>query len=275
MAKYVQWSIDSDGDFTPVGKTTNEMPPGYYEIHTRMMGPPYFHRVKIADQQMVCIDGSKASASINNAKAFWERRDLFLKHGRTHKRGFLLYGSPGGGKSTTIREIVKNTIAIGGFGILFKSPGHFRWAYDVIRQMYPDAPVVAVMEDIDKNMSRHETDIIDMMDGLEKLDNVMFLATTNYLDRLPTRIRNRPSRFDRTYEIEFPGNVMRREFLNGLFDGDSFDDKWVTDTVGFSPAHLTELHTSVVLLGGDLDSAITAMKDMINIDKEHNDEDDN
>jgi SpoVK/Ycf46/Vps4 family AAA+-type ATPase len=56
-----------------------------------------------------------------------------------------------------------------------------------------------------------------MLDGT-RCTNVVFLATTNYLDRLPPRIRKRPGRFDRVVDVaEYP-EESRRAYFSGRID---------------------------------------------------------
>ena len=104
------------------------------------------------------------------------------------------------------------------------------------------------------------------MDGVKQIENVVYIATTNYPEKLQERITNRPSRFDRRYKVEMPSNEIRRSYIkNKLSDQDISNidiDRWVKETDNMSLSHLKELIISVVVMGKDFDEALNSLKEM-------------
>lgn len=80
--------------------------------------------------------------------------------------------------------------------------------------------------------------------------SILFLATTNYPERLDRRFIERPSRFDTIKHIEQPSPSSRREFLKAKEPSLSPTelDEWVELSAGFSIAHLKELVIAVKCL---------------------------
>lgn len=47
---------------------------------------------------------------MEDIKLFWNREEMFKRYGYTHKRGILLYGQPGNGKSYLIQVLSRHLI---------------------------------------------------------------------------------------------------------------------------------------------------------------------
>jgi SpoVK/Ycf46/Vps4 family AAA+-type ATPase len=119
---------------------------------------------------------------------------------------------------------------------------------------------------------------LNILDGVDQVDKVVFLATTNYPEVLGARILNRPSRFDKRFKIGHPNAESRKLYFKHLIGGEektkglNIDLKrWVTDTDGFSIAHLKELFVAVCILGDEYAKAIetlSSMKEQITSDDE-------
>ncbi|NJO18646.1 MAG: AAA family ATPase [Thioploca sp.] len=61
------------------------------------------------------------------------------------------------------------------------------------------------MEDLESILkSNNPSTVLNILDGVNSFDNIVFLATTNYPEELESRIKNRPSRFDRRFYIGPP-----------------------------------------------------------------------
>ena len=58
-----------------------------------------------------------------------------------------------------------------------------------------------------------EAMLLNLLDGKFQLDNVVFLATTNYAEDLAERVINRPSRFDVVYEVGLPDKMVRECYI--------------------------------------------------------------
>jgi SpoVK/Ycf46/Vps4 family AAA+-type ATPase len=104
---------------------------------------------------------------------------------------------------------------------------------------------------------------------------VVFLATTNYPERLGPRIINRPSRFDKRFKIGHPKAAARKLYLEHVIGNGDVEKgraeakrlgvdlkQWVKDTAEMSLAHLKELFIAVLILKDPYEEAIETLKSM-------------
>jgi SpoVK/Ycf46/Vps4 family AAA+-type ATPase len=134
------------------------------------------------------------------------------------------------------------------------------------RKIQPKTPLVVLMEELDAILDEYgEIDTVDILDGAEVLENVVFLATTNYPERLTNRYVDRPTRFASVVKMALPSKKTRRLFFEQVFknDKDKFDlEQWVKDTDGMSIDHLNSLFNRVMLLGNTYEQAIAYLVNM-------------
>jgi SpoVK/Ycf46/Vps4 family AAA+-type ATPase len=107
------------------------------------------------------------------------------------------------------------------------------------------------------------------LDGVDKIEKIVFLATTNYPDKLGARVMNRPSRFDKRFKIGHPNDESRMLYFRHLIGDEEKAksmgvdlNKWVADTEEFSIAHLKELFVAVCILGDSYEDAIETLSNM-------------
>lgn len=270
---YKQWSSSDGTIFFPIGKTVKLLQPGVYEIGTCQQGL-YFEKIPVRTEGLIKFPDTKSESVVEEVQKFWDREEIFLKYGLTYKRGIILYGPPGSGKSCTVQLIMADVVERGGIVIEFNRPDLFIDGLRKLRKIQPGTPIVAVMEDIDSLLEIHnESEILNILDGVNEVHKVVFLATTNYPDKLGYRIINRPSRFDKRFRIGFPTAESRRVYFEHIIGKENINDlnidldKWVKDTDKFSIAHLKELFVAVVILDDKYEDAIktlSAMKEEVN-----------
>ena len=258
---YVQWTTDGK-IFFPAGETCSELTPGVYEIRISERGI-YFQKIPIKTEGLIRFPDSNSDLVINELEKFWEREDVFNKFGLLYKRGIMLYGPPGSGKSCTVRFVMENVIARGGIVVKFTEPELYIMGMRALREIQPSVPVVTTMEDIDSTLERFsESAVLNILDGVDQINKVIYLATTNYPDKLGARIINRPSRFDKRFKIGHPSAEGRRMYFEHIIkDRMKVNiDKWVEDTEGMSIAHLRELVVAVIIIGDKYEDAISTLK---------------
>ena len=264
---YKQWSSSDGHVFFPTGKTVRKLKPGVYEIDRCQQGL-FFEKIPVRTEGLLKFPDTKSESVVTEVQKFWDREEIFRKYELTYKRGIILYGPPGSGKSCTVQLIMYDVVERGGIVIEFHNPELFIDGLRKLRQIQPDTPVVAVMEDIDALLELYsESEILNILDGVNEVDKVVFLATTNYPDKLGHRIINRPSRFDKRFRIGFPTEASRRMYFEHLIGDDLEElgidlDKWVKDTDKFSIAHLKELFVAVVILEDKYKDAIKTLRTM-------------
>jgi len=269
LGNLCQWTTSDDNTFFPASTTRKTLPPGAYEICQSQSGL-YFEKVSVKITDLVRFPDANSDKVVAEIKLFWDSKVKFDKFKMPYKRGICLWGPPGSGKSCTLQFVIKDVIERNGVVIKFSHPEMFLRGYRTLREIQPETPVVVILEDIDSILEDwSESSVLNILDGaVDNLENVVFLATTNYPEKLGARVINRPSRFDRRFKIGFPNEECRRIYFNHLFREHKMEavkdqlDQWVEDTNDMSIAHLRELFVAVIILEYDYKEAIEILKTM-------------
>jgi len=275
VSKYQQWQVSSKGVYQAMGKiiTHDKLPSGYYSLQMDQKGNIYASARNFIYDDYIDLPIKEYKEILKDIDKFWSIKDKFKEYGFVFKRGILIHGKQGLGKSFLINGVIKDVIEKRE-GIVFslynyRDLGVFHEFFrDQFRHIEPERPVVVVIEDID-GLCRDksvETELINMLDGVEHSSNVVYLATTNNIDQLEERITNPPSRFDRRYHIQAPTKEVRKVFIEAKMKKDDLAkidvDEWVEKTEGFNLAHIKELIISVVLYENDLEYALGHLNNM-------------
>lgn len=164
-------------------------------------------------------------------------------------RGLLFIGPPGTGKTKTGRVLMNELDAT----FIWVSSKDFRHigplralalGFSLARSL---APAVLFLEDIDtwlRGEMEFVTDLIKTeMDGIKQNRGIITILTSNYPEKLPPALLDRPGRFHHIVNFELP-KADHREAMLKMWAGDIDEDllKEITEkTDGFSGAHLKEL----------------------------------
>ncbi len=262
---FTQWS-HHEGTFTPVGDTSGSIEPGYYNLTHDQSGHVYFEPVRSRVDTLLKFPDSASQAVVQNISDFWDREATFERYDLPFKRSILLYGPAGSGKTCTLELISRDVIARG--GIVIEWPGDVTLlinGYRALRDIQPNVPIVVLMEDFDEILKHTaESRMLNLLDGVERLDKIVFLATTNYPELLQERIINRPSRFDVRVLIGPPCAETRAIYLKSLLrEGDEIDiPRYVKDTHNLSLAHVKELFVATHILGVPYASVVQNLRAM-------------
>lgn len=268
-----QWSTGDGQTHFPMAYSVSKVPSGLYEILVEPNRGIFFQKVNYDTTTIINFPDTIFEDVVNSIGTFWEREEIYLKNGIKFKRGILLWGPPGSGKTSLIKLLIKDIIEREGVVFKFTRPEIFSDGLRIFREIEPNRPVVAIMEDLDSYFEQYnESSIINILDGVDSIEKVVFIATTNYPEKLGERVINRPSRFDRRYMIDTPSEPARLMYFEHLFsqspthNADEIDlDKWVADTDDMSIAHLKELFTGTIILGDEYDDVLDKLKQMIEI----------
>lgn len=257
-----QWEIWGSGKYFPTSDTTKNVPAGYYVIRNCNRGL-YMQRLPLDTDDLMALPGSIYDDVIKEVDNFWKLGDRFKKYGFLHRRGYLLYGPAGSGKSCLVKQICSNIITEGDIVLYCDSaPDVFTEGLRVMREVEPTRRIVCVFEDIDSHIDRFgEQEILSILDGENQVDQVLNIATTNYPEKLDKRIVSRPRRFDRVIKIKMPNEEARRiYFTNKLKINGGDEEKWVKLSEGFSFAAMAEMVISVKCLGNKLEATVEKLR---------------
>jgi len=270
---YSQWAIHPGGKYTPTMPTTKDIPSGFYEISLDSSIGVYLQNKHVTTDELYELPSDELVDIIDDIQKFWERADIYKRMNFVHKRGILLYGEPGCGKSGIIQLCTKHLIQnMGGIVINITNGDqidHYQNIVGPFREIEPERPLIVILEDIDSiagEGSWSTSMLLNLLDGIKQIDNVVYIATTNYPEKLEERITNRPSRFDRRYEIDLPSDEVRRAYILAKLGTEGIEEselqKWVNKTKGMSLAHLRELIISVSAMGNTFEDTINRLNGM-------------
>lgn len=175
---------------------------------------------------------------------------FFKSNHLPYKRGILLYGKPGNGKTTLVKSIARSISA----PVIYWQVTEYTNS-STIQEIFDKAchfaPVVLVIEDLDSIPEGVRSFFLNTLDGASSKEGIFLIGTTNYPEKIDPALINRAGRFDRAYEIHPPNAEMRREYLTKRnikqFLTDEQVEEVVIQTEGFSFAQLNELFTSVAI----------------------------
>jgi hypothetical protein len=202
---------------------------------------------------------------INDLTNFWGNIDRFREYNLTPKRGIILYGDPGCGKTSLIHLLVDELKKYNGLSIYFDNPFNWIELARLVRKVEKERPILCIIEDIDLVIEKFGEEVfLNFLDGLNSVDNVVYVATTNNLEKIPERIKDRPSRFDKKYKINKPNQEDRKLYFESVLTKEDKKlyniTKLVKDTNNYTMAHLKEVFISLYILKNGYDDTIKRLR---------------
>lgn len=181
---------------------------------------------------------------------FLASKDFYAENRIPWKRGILLYGKPGNGKTSIIRTIM----SMYNFKPVTIVPGandeSVREAFSYAEEQ---SPSLLYFEDLDSLLEKSVdiSSFLNLMDGISAKNGLLVIATANEVKKLKSNITDRPSRFDRKFEIPLPNQEMAYIYLKRWF-GNLITAKKCRELAKyaekyeFSYAYLKELYISAM-----------------------------
>ena len=254
------WSNLKNDEYAPAYVTVPKVPSGVYEIGWNSNLQTYtLKKQPFKTDELYHLPSYEITDILKDIDNFWNRVDVYKKYNFIHKRGILMYGEPGCGKSGIIQLIAQQLIEKDGIVINIKDEEdveRFTSFIATFRKVEPNRPLIVLLEDIDSlaGEGRSQTArLLNILDGVKQIEGVVYIATTNYPEKLQERITNRPSRFDRRYKVELPNEDIRLAYIKHKLNDDDLAnidiEEWVSKTEGMSLSHLKEVVISVIVMG--------------------------
>jgi uncharacterized protein len=182
-----------------------------------------------------------------NEKAIRRAMDLLNTKGdQMEPRGMMLLGPPGTGKTLSgrvMRDQVKGTFIHVAARDLARM-GAFYGLLRALKQARELAPAHVFIEDVDNFLDDWTVDMLKTeLDGLTQHKGVLVTLTTNYPERMPKALIDRPGRFHDVCSFGLPDDATRlrmvRRWMPGL--NPVQQELAVRETAGYSGAHVREL----------------------------------
>ncbi|KAF5837146.1 putative transitional endoplasmic reticulum ATPase [Dunaliella salina] len=194
-------------------------------------------------------------------------KPYFLEAYRPVRKGILLYGPPGSGKTLIARAVANETgaffVIVNGPEIMSKLAGESESNLrKVFQEAEKNAPSIIFIDEVDSIAPKREktqgeverrivSQLLTLMDGLKSRAHVIVMAATNRPNSIDAALR-RFGRFDREIDIGVPDEIGRLEVMrihtkNMKLDEDVNLESIARDTHGFVGADLAALTTEAAL----------------------------
>jgi hypothetical protein len=198
------------------------------------------------------LDSSITSLLKDDFGSFFQREPWFRKMRLPFRRGYLLHGPPGNGKSTAIRAMLTSAGLTAYTLRLFDSRTEDVDIDRIFERAVNHAPAMILLEDIDRAFPRTGESrskvslqqLLNCLDGVATGEGIVTVATANEPTILDPAILRRPGRFDRVVHFPNPSSALRREYFCMMYDKFAAAnlDSVVSDSEGFSFAQLREAY---------------------------------
>lgn len=209
-----------------------------------------FQPIRPNTDELYRFENSPMESVLAEIDEFWERASDYAKIKMLHKRGVLLEGPPGTGKTSGLHQASRLMADRGDVVFFADDIWVLRMALQDFREVEPHRHLVVILEDIDDHIHGHERDMLALLDGDQAIGGVLYLATTNYVRSFPPRLL-RAGRFDRKVHVGPPSEDGRLQFLRqklGEFEETAEIERLAGETEGYSFGDLRELVIAVYAL---------------------------
>jgi ATPase family associated with various cellular activities (AAA) len=217
-----------------------------------------FHRrPELSERELILPPEVLAAVRRQVVEVARHKRQL-LAAGQHLKRGVLLYGPPGVGKTHTVRYL---TSMLAGTTVIQLTGQALHLISEACQVARALAPSMLIVEDVDliaedrgEHPGHHPMlfQLLNEMDGLAEDADVVFVLTTNRADLLEPALAARPGRVDQAVELTLPDAEARRHLFDLYRGGLIVDTSRLYDVIeqteGVTASFLKELLRRAALL---------------------------
>lgn len=217
---------------------------------------------KVARESVILPPGVLERIERNTVR-FTHRAEALRGMGRHLKRGLLLFGPPGTGKTFSAMFLASQMPDRTVLMVTGRAVGLIEQVAVMARQL---APSTVVFEDVDLIAEDRRTtqnpcatpvmfELLNAMDGLAEDADVLFVLTTNRPDVLEPALAARPGRVDQAIEVPLPDDDCRDRLITRYGEGMrlALADRAavIARTAGTSAAFIKELLRRAALIAAD------------------------
>jgi hypothetical protein len=170
----------------------------------------------------VILDPAVKSQLMADVQGFFspETKALFKSLSVPYKRGIILHGVPGNGKTISVKALITHLMqlkepvpALYVKSIVDKCAGEQKSIQTIFKYARRSAPCLLIFEDLDSLVTDEvRSYFLNEVDGLDSNDGILMIGSTNHLEKLDSAVTKRPSRFDRKYAFRLPEPAQRESY---------------------------------------------------------------
>ena len=170
------------------------------------------------------VPHARAREELDFIAASIRDREMLRAEGLSIKRGLMLSGPPGDGKSTAI-ECFVNDIAGEATILIVEAVEHIRAVYALAQTL---APAVVILEDLDLMTKARQNqyasvakddvtgELLQVLSGGSSYADIVTIATTNHPEAIDEALSKRAGRFDAHVRMGYPSQEDKQRIL-GLY----------------------------------------------------------
>jgi AAA+ superfamily predicted ATPase len=210
------------------------------------------------------VPHERARAELDFIAASIRNREMLKAEGLTIRRGLLLSGPPGDGKSTAI-ECFVNDISGEATVIIVEAVEHIRAVYHLAQML---APAVVILEDLDLMTKSRDNpyafavkddvtgELLQVLSGGSAYADIVTIATTNHPEAIDEALSKRAGRFDAHIRMGYPSDADKDRILSLYLDrfgvSDDFTRRRLQQTLNrdLSRLHLVPAHIEEFVKAG-------------------------
>lgn len=200
-----------------------DLPNGiYYHEHASSSTPERVSPMDMREDSYVDLMESLVELD-ESIEQFVENKKIYTDSCSAYKLGILLFGPPGSGKTSYMREFIrKRKDAI----VMFMDGVPSRKFLEKLESSTKDRLKIVVFEEAvslleDSNDIR---EMLDFLDGSRSLTNTIYFLSTNYPESIPENVV-RNGRIDVFVRVEFPNVTARKKLINLYLKREADEDE--------------------------------------------------
>ena len=189
-----------------------------------------------------------------NTVGFLNRRAKLATYGIPPRRGVILVGEPGTGKTLISKILMSRSPGITCIVAHQSGLEHSRYIYELYNLAEDLKPSIVFIEDIDlvgEKRGEGLFSLLSALDGVEECRDIVTVASTNFLEVIDKALTERPSRFDRIIQLPPPSLEQRSELIRSLSQkipmDENIQDYLARRTEHYTPAQVQEAAYSLVI----------------------------